>query len=677
MPLVFVSDFTERGISGDHNLMGYGERLGECQRKADMVTSELEKIDKAAVARSEEIRDLSSFLTPYKQPRSFCKDLPLVASEVRPGALSAQVDEDSDLVQRPFHHLREELALLLGVSGSNLVLSTWERHGLDLQETNPERLRPALLKLFSTAARIAAPRGNSLGLKAVIRAFESDYFPITPATPGNSLDTHRFSLLALIQTGRGASLLSNALSKSNGTAAPVASDSQRVRLRREFLFESSVRAKSWTEAYRHSRVLTYGSPRPKMSLSVERRLAEVYRNNLGSRIPGSKKKQLLADIARLPAEYDEQPEEFALRAVSALAVSCRPGEDDALLCRLLPASDPRWRVSMRRLYRHRPQANSWMTTLRKLWQQEPTLRPYCRLLFSLLRFSRRRAEVAFASLPVVESSERLELCQLKSRMARAREEVQAWEDVVGRGEGKTEPPGGTFVNVRRTLWEHIVKVAHELGLPAPRRVRVVPRFDDIGMRTLNGETELVVSPVMLSTREGEARFLVARAMYRHAVGLDALESAGRELVHLPAIAARAVAHAESHGYSLEPFSVWQNGETSVELDELQVALEEMYWSTGDAVFARLCELLANRCWCPRAELEADLYAHRFCDAIDATYGVLSTGLACLPLYRDCESTGIAAMLPRLKDYPNVVLRLQNLWMSGTEEVQKSLTRCSF
>lgn len=648
-----------------------------------MVTSDLQRIDNAAIARSEEISKLTSFLTPYKQPRAFCKGLPLMA-ESRPGMLSAQaLDEDSDLVQRPFHHLREELALLLGVAGSNLVVSTWERHNLALHETNPERLRPALLKLFSTAARIAAPRGNSLGLKAVLRAFETDYFPISPASKAPAaIDNHRFSLLALIQTGRGASVLSDALHSTSAHGKPksqptsLPSDSERLRLRREFLFESSVRARSWTEAYRLSRVLSYGQPLPRLSRSVERRLPEVYRMNLSARISSSKKKQLLADIARLPPEYDEHPEEFALRAVSALAVSCRPGDDDALLCRLLPASDPRWRISLRHLYRHRPQADSWMATMRKLWQQEPSLRPYCRLIFSLLRFSRRRAEVAFATLPPVETAERLEPCQLKSRLARAREEVQTWREILPPSGPAGAAPNGTLVNVRRTLWDHIVKVARELGLPIPRTVRVVPRFGDIGMRTVQGETELVVSPVMLSTREGEARFLVARAMYRHAVGLDALEPEGRALARLSAIAAKGVAHAEARGYSLEPFSIWQNGEEAVEIDELHVALEEMFWQTNDRVFASLCEVLSNRCWCPRAELEADLYAHRFCDSIDATYGVLSSGLACLPLYRDCETSGIASMLVKLKDYPNVVLRLQNLWMSGTEEVQKHLTRCS-
>lgn len=660
-----------------------------------MVSSELEKIDNAAVARSEEIHKLSSFFSLYQQPRAFCKELPRESRQPTP----KDEMESSALDRRPpFHHLRDELALLLGVSGSNLVITTWEHHALERDEIDPGRLRPVLLKLFSTAARIAAPRGSSLGLKAVVRAFESDYFPVSPVGKGqaSSQPDQRFNLLALIQNGRGVTLLEGfrpghlrALSgpeaARNAWAVGVAEaasltaqdEAERLRMRREFLFESCCRAKSWTEAYRHSRILSYGAPRARISPSVERRLPEVYRMNLGAKTPNSKKKQLLADIARLPAEYDEQPEEFALRAVASLAISCRPGEEDALVCRLLPASDPRWRLSLRRLYRHRPQPESWMLTLRKLWQQEPSLRPYCRLLFSLIRFSRRRAEVAHAAQPPVDSRERLVGGLLGSRLARAREEVAAWNVILPASTLLTResgsPPGGTVVKVRRTLWEHILKVSHELGLNPPHQVRVVPRFEDVGVRETHGEIELVISPVMLSTREGEARFLVARALFRHAVGLDRLEGRGAPLADHQAIAERALAYAEWKSYSLEPFSVWQD-EDKVEPEELQVALEEMFWQTGDQVYARLCEVLANRCWCPRAELEADVYAHRFCDMTEATYGVIATGLGCLTRYRGCESNGIASLIPRMAEHPALVLRLQNLWMSGCDEVQKNLTR---
>lgn len=641
-----------------------------------MVTSEIEKIESAAVAQRDEICKLSNFFRPYQQPRAFSKEFPRVLL-LAPAPHDAE--PESERRRPPFHHLRDELALLLGLSGSNLVLTIWERHGLSLHEKRPDSLRPALLKLFSTATRIAAPRGCSQGLKAILRGFESEYFPVNPVPETGNAATgdRRFSLLALIQAGQGAGLLPRSPSLAPARSAPspcLPSETERSRLRREFLFESSCRAKSWTEAYRHSRILAYGTPRPRLPVAVERRLPEVYRMNLGATTPGSKKKQILADIARLPAEYEEQPEEFALRAVSALALSCRPGEDDALLCKVLPPSDPRWRISIRHLYRHRPQPDTWMSTLRKLWQQEPRLRPYCRLLFSLIRFSRRRAEVALSVQPPVPSSERLEPCQLRARLQRGREEVALWTGLLE--EPADEPSviaGGSAVKVRTTLWEHIVSVSHELGLTAPQRVQVVPRFEDVGIRSVHGNLELVVNPVMLSTREGEARFLIARALYRHALGLDVLERRGARLGDHRAIAERAISYTEWKGYSLEPFSIWQD-EGEVEIEELQVALEDLYWQTSDAVYAKLCEVLANQCWCPRAELEADIYAHRFCDMIDATYGVIATALACLPLYRDCESAGIGLLVPKLRSYPGLALRLQNLWMSGSEEIQKRLTR---
>jgi hypothetical protein len=645
-----------------------------------MVTSELEKIDNAAVAQADEIHKLSRFLSPYLQPRSFCKELPESLPKPQgteqPSANSTDLPAARDAWRAPFHHLRDEFGLLLGIAGCNLVLKTWERHHLAAHDREPEKLRPALLKLFSTAARIAAPRGSSQALKAIVRGFEVNYFPVTPASVGTTgaAQNHRFSLLALIQTGQGAKLLTTTVLKTSAGAlnrnpSATSEDKESQRLRREFLFESSCRAKSWTEAYRQSRLLSYGTPRPKMSSSMERRLIEVYRQNLGSKMPGSKKKQLLADIARLPAEYDEQPQEFALRAVSSVAVSCRPGEDDALLCQMLPASDPRWRISLRHLYRHRPMADTWMTNLRKFWQQEPSLRPLTRLLFSLMRFSRRRAEAAYASLPPIHSSEPLEACQLRARLLRAREEVGAWNQLLPEEPGAEDmDPGGTVIKVRRTLWDHIVKVSHELGLSAPQRVRVVPRFDNTGVRVSHGETELVVSPIMLSTREGEARFLVARALYRHAVGLDGLEKRGQTLSCLGAIAERAAAHTEWSCYSREALTSLQL--QGVEVEELQVALEELYWQTNDPVYSRLCEVMANRCWCPRAELAADSYAHRFCDMIDATYAVIGTGLDCLPHYRACETSGVGFLIPKLKDYPGLAIRLQSLWMSGFEEVQK-------
>jgi hypothetical protein len=284
--------------------------------------------------------------------------------------------------------------------------------------------------------------------------------------------------------------------------------------------------------------------------------------------------------------------------------------------------------------------------------------------------------VAQASLPPLCSSERMLKGQVRARLARAGQEVAGWMSLLpAPEEAPWEGSGGTVIQLRKSLWEHIVKVAHDLGQTAPRQVRVVPRFDDVGVRTSNGISELLVSPVMLSTREGEARFLIARALFRHASGLDELERRGQPMSRLGAIAERTEAYAEwrCHGReSLAFLEGWREDRQELERGELQVALEELYWATQDPVYARLCEVLANACWCPRSELEADIFAHRYCDLIDATYGVLATGLACLPLYRTAESSGISALLPQLQGYPALVLRLQSLWMSASEEVQKNL-----
>ena len=640
-----------------------------------MVTPEITTLQNAAVAGAEEIHKLSSYLQPFQCRRSFSKELPAPATPLARG-------QNADGSQRPpFHHLRDEFALLLGISGGNLVLKTWERHQLEPQETEPARLRPALLKLFSNAARLAAPRGASQALKTILRGFENAYFTISlvSANP-NYLHKHRFSLLALIQTGHGANLLTTVLSPPLAPPRKSSnpSENDQVRLRREFLFEASCRSKSWTEAYRQSRLLCYGSPRPQLPVSIERRLSEVYSKNLDVSTPASKKKQILSDIARLPPEHGgDQPREFALRAASAVAVSCRPGEDEALLCKLFPASDPRWRISLRKLYRHRPMAESWMLHLRKFWQQEPSLRPYCRVLFSLMRFSRRRAEITHATLPPGPSGERLETAQLRARVERVRQEVRFWNTLLPTDERSAEddiPMGGTVINLRTSLWQHILKVSAELGLEAPRRVRVLASFHEVGLRSGQDGTEIVLGPVLLSTREGEARFLLARALFRYACGLDGLAARGQTLVPPDQLAKRVQAYNEWMCHASEPLAFLGEARMDpreVEVDELQVALEELFWSTGDVLYARCCEVLANRDFCPRGELEADAFAHRYCDIGEATYGVLASGLSDLAVYRECEALGLSSIHGSLKSNPSLVLRIQSLWMSGMEELQKN------
>jgi hypothetical protein len=259
---------------------------------------------------------------------------------------------------------------------------------------------------------------------------------------------------------------------------------------------------------------------------------------------------------------------------------------------------------------------------------------------------------------------------------RVRREVEAWQSLLPQTEAEDSaaaPLGGTVINLRKSLWEHIVRVSAELGLPAPLRVRVVARFDEIAMVEAEGGHELVVGPVMLSTREGESRFLIARALFRHASGLDRLAAGGQSLDGLEQLVERVRAYNEWMCHTPEPLAYLSepSDDGTLEVDELQVALEELFWSTGDTVYASFCEVLANRCWCPRGELEADLFAHRYCDIIDATYAVMASGLSDLTLYRECEAHGISSLLPQMKARPALVLRMQSLWMSGSEEIQKN------
>jgi hypothetical protein len=292
-----------------------------------------------------------------------------------------------------------------------------------------------------------------------------------------------------------------------------------------------------------------------------------------------------------------------------------------------------------------------------------------------MRFSRRRAEITQDAMPPGQSSERALPAQLRARLERVRREVAAWQKLLPQAEEPqpSAPLGGTVINLRKSLWEHILQVSAELGLAAPLRVRVVARLDEIGMVEVEGGSELVLGPVMLSTREGESRFLIARALFRHACGLDRLQTGGQALSSLEGLAERVRAYNEWMCHTAEPLAnlLDGSGDSGIELDELQVALEELFWSTGDTVYASFCEVLANRCWCPRGEFEADTFAHRYSDIIDATYALLASGLSDLSLYRECESHGISALLPQMKARPALVLRMQNLWMSGSEEIQKN------
>lgn len=151
--------------------------------------------------------------------------------------------------QSAYRRLSDELGLLLGPAGAQLVRACWRHHHLTPTEQGPDKLRPATLSIFGAAARLAAPRGSRRALQALRRAFEADYLgrnveARSPASPG-------FAMLALIRSGQDtaeAPLLVGGPYRAAPSRAP--SEAERSRLRREFLYRSACGSRNWSESYR-------------------------------------------------------------------------------------------------------------------------------------------------------------------------------------------------------------------------------------------------------------------------------------------------------------------------------------------------------------------------------------------------------------------------------------------
>ena len=164
-----------------------------------------EHFNGAAVADREEVTELYDYLARKILAKSFSKSVDEsvyglnVDSERQPH--SAQLS--------PYHYLRTDLALLLGASGSKLLNKTWSKFRLSPNETNRARLRPCLVKLFSVAARIAAPRGIGHALKRLVSDFEKAYFCVVvdQDTINHKKTSRRFALLSVLQAGQGSHLL--------------------------------------------------------------------------------------------------------------------------------------------------------------------------------------------------------------------------------------------------------------------------------------------------------------------------------------------------------------------------------------------------------------------------------------------------------------------------------------
>ena len=563
----------------------------------------------------------------------------------------------------PFYFLRTDLNVLLGPSGGKLLNNTWSKFHLNPNERAPERLRPALLKLFSVAARIAAPRGVGQALRRLLADFERTYFPVVedPALEAKKRNQRRFALLSVIQNGQGGALLNSITSESQPAITERTLPSRLIeedptRARRRFLFEAAYRSKSWSEAYRQGRLLlAQGTPRNRLG----RKFSNTCRQLLGQEGSESKKKQVLSDLAGDERLSVSERLEMALRAASPYPRCCRPGSQENMLRELLPPGNPWWRCSLNRLYRHCPTPLTWLSDLRSLWQCEPWIRPQLRVLLNTLRLPRGRALSSICKRGLADKA--LARCgqdRALLTLEKVRGEVSRWQGLV--------PPvdedctsGGAVVKLPSHLWAFISEVCFKLGSEVPVYARTNFQMMPVEIGLCHGRRFISLSPEFLSSGSEARQFLLARALFRSATGLDALERRAYKLADPEHNFERAMAYAEWSGHYYPILEEACQGTATRE--SLLVGLEEMFWQTGDPAYRDFALVCHRRCWSPLFDRESDLFAASFVDTISASHALLKTDPRARRLVPVCEQQGLSTVVPHCQDYPAVCLRLQTLW----------------
>jgi len=162
--------------------------------------------------------------------------------------------------------------------------------------------------------------------------------------------------------------------------------------------------------------------------------------------------------------------------------------------------------------------------------------------------------------------------------------------------------------------------------------------------------------------------LLARALFRHAAGLDDLERRASTFTQPQGALQRGLEYAEWCGYDYSPLD--QIHSSNIDSNEAIVALEEMYWQTRDSHFQRLAATLSRGCWCPLFDREADLFASSYVDVVSASYALLQAAAPTHRLKQTCTREGLSALLEVADDFPALCLRLQTLWFATIDEQQK-------
>jgi hypothetical protein len=630
----------------------------------------------AVVADRKEMDDLNDYVSERTTTRRFSKPQNLQNYDLptpHKGSSRSQSPRKA-----PFHFLRNDLTLLLGPSGHKLITNTWSKHHLRTIEQDPSRLRPALVRLFSVAARIAAPKGLGHALKRLVGDFERLYFPIVADADlsEHRKEARRFAVLSVLQNGQGGHLLSGILgassSHSDGASSAEFNPSRHierdpVQARRQFLFEAAYRSKSWSEAYKQARLI---SPTQHANPKFETKFIEVYRSLQCTECAQSKKKQALVDLACCSSQRRLQRVAYALKAASSLSPACRPGELEKVLCDLLPAGDPWWRSSLSRLYRHRPVATRWTSDFRRLCQVEPSSRDLCKVVLNILGFSRTRATLSLQRHRLIAPCLEIEPKLARIRLERVRETVKVWLDLAP--PSCTHPShNGTLVNLSNTLWGCITDACLRLHVEVPVQVRVSFQTQPALVLQTSRKRLISVNPDFLASSQSEQKMLLARAVFRHAGGLEQLEQRALDLFRPKPALSRALDYAEWSGHDSTPLEQLP-GEPDI--NETVVALEEMYWTTHDTHYRRLAEVVNQGCWCPLFDREADLFGSSFVDIVSASHALLKTQSLGPRCAQAALEQGLGFLTGIADDCPAVILRLQTLWLASAESFQQRSPR---
>ena len=628
----------------------------------------------AAVACDQEVDQLSDYFTKRLLQKSFSKGL----SEESYGLKVRDTPLQDGHQICAYHYLRTDLTLLLGAHGSKLLNNTWTKHELTTTERDPSKLRPALMKLFSVAARIAATKGMGHALKRLVADFEKCYFPVVEHDVNLHRQTsRRFALLSVLQCGQGSHLLHGILDDPEGLRETVtrAKNSYPSRhleqdpavARRQFLFESAYRAKSWSEAYRQARLLKSLAPGGSRHQSVNRRLGRVFEGILVGGCPKPKKKQILTDLASFPDLAVRRKTNFALDALGSRVEGCRPGEIEAQALSLLHPGDPWWRVSLNRLYRHAAVPERWMDDLRTLCHSENNLRGFCRAVLNILRYSGARAHLNLARNGLGERCFTPNRNTSRARLERVREEVRGWQALLPPPLDSQNKTYGAAIKLSDELWRFLAEMSGTLGIETLLRAMSKYQTRPVKLVKLGGHSVLQFSPDFFLCCLAEQRFILARTLFREAAGLNLLERRVSTLDTPERILERAIDYAEWRG-QLRPYLEEFRGKNPSR-EVVQLALEETYWATGDPVYQKLAVICHQGDWCPLFDREADLFAASYCDLVGASQALVKSAFWGKQISRVCDKDGLGPLITAGRECPALCLRLQTLWMSVADEVQ--------